>query len=363
MNDEELEQMMRSGLHTKAGEVEVGSEHAALARAGARTRRHTRVGLVASATAAVIVTSVVVANQVVQDRGTAPVAGPGPTQTGANWRVESYGGVQLRVPPDWGWGGTPIRDVQGDQRVYECGTGAFARPGADGQTVFNEGMNVPYVGRTGYYMTDVCQPVLPPSQPYVWFGAPIKVGTERPGGDFVQETVEVHGVRVTVGDDDPEELATIMGSLQAVDVDANGCASAVPKPSDGMASMSVESVSVCTYLREEGKDAVLGYSTSITGAAAQEVLDRIEAMPAGQLDCVRDLFPTRDTVVLRFHGQGEDTDVLARLDGCGGYYTGEGTRLYTKANVTPWLVDGVGLYVSGGQVGNALSGFYDRFGG
>ncbi len=98
------------------------------------------------------------------------------------------------------------------------------------------------------------------------------------------------------------------------------------------------------------------------------MLDAFEVTPegAGAMDCSPDILPSLDVVLLRFHGQSEDIDVPVRLDGCGGYYTGGrqgGVRPFTRANVTPWLVDGVGLYASGGQVGNAISGFYDRFGG
>ncbi len=112
MNDEELEQLMRTGLHTKADEVADHGGYAALAREGARARRHTRVGLVAAATAAVLVGSAVVANQVAQDRETTPIAGPNPspgvtTESGepsapvpADWRVESYNGVQLYATGD-----------------------------------------------------------------------------------------------------------------------------------------------------------------------------------------------------------------------------------------------------------------------
>jgi len=385
MNDEELEQVMRSGLHTKAGEVEVGGEYAALARAGARTRRHTRVGLVAAVTAAVIVASVAVADRVGQDPDPTLIAGPGttdasPDRTGetsavpGDWRVESYGGVQLRVPSDWGWGGVPMKDPAPGPRLMSCGEGAFAFPGDDGQTRFVDDRDMPYVGRAGYYMTDMCtsggveqgDATAPPmtTHPWVWLGSPLAIGTVELPNDFVQETVEVNGLRVTVGDDDPQELATILGSIEGVEVDDNGCASAttLPKQSDDLTPMAVESVSVCEYRLRDGSDPLLGYSTSITGSAAQRVFDAIYETPGGQLECDPDVSPSADFVLLRFRSQSEDIDVPVRLDGCGGYYTGGrqgGTRLFTRANVTPWVVDGIGLYASGGMVGNAISGLYD----
>ena len=39
----------------------------------------------------------------------------------ADWRYESYDGVQVRVPPDWGWGGAPI-GTGADET--SCGTDA-----------------------------------------------------------------------------------------------------------------------------------------------------------------------------------------------------------------------------------------------
>jgi len=373
MNDEELEQVMRSGLHTKAGEVEVGSEHAALARAGARTRRHTRVGLVAAVAAAVIVAAVAVADRVSQDPDPPPIAGPG------GWRVESYGGVQLRVPPDWGWGGVPMKDPAPGPRLMSCGEGAFAFPGDGGQTRFVDDVDMPYVGRADYYMTDICtsggvdqgSPTAPPvaKHPWVWLGSPLAVGTVELPNDFVQETVEVNGVRVTVGDDDPEELAAILGSLESVEVDAHGCdtsttlpntSTTLPNTSQALIAMAVDSVSVCEYRLVDGSSPILGYSTSITGSGAQRVLDAIKETPEVAVDCSPDIMPSLDVVLLRFHGQSEDIDVPVRLDGCGGYSTGgQGGRLFTRANVTPWVVDGVGLYVSGGRVGNAIFGLYD----
>jgi hypothetical protein len=227
-------------------------------------------------------------------------------------------------------------------------------------------------------MTDMCtsggveqgDATAPPmtNHPWVWLGSPLAVGTVELPNDFVQETVEVNGVRVTVGDDDPEELATMLGSLEPVDVDANGCEAStrVPEPSAelGPASTSVESVSVCAYRHgEDGSGVTLGYSTTVSGAAAQRVFDAIKEMPEVVLDCDPTFPPRLDDILLRFHGDQGDVDVLVRLDGCGGYYTGEGVRLFTHDNVTPWVVDGIGLYASGGMVGNAISGFYDRYGG
>lgn len=380
MDDEQLERAMRDGLRRKAYEVEVGGGYAETAHRGARRRGRVKVAGAALVAAAVIVPVAVIAQQsagtdtVATDgssSGAAPnasgwTAGPAPAVP-ANWRVESYNGIQLRVPPDWGWGGTPSH-LPGSDGLGFCGPGAFAYPGEDGVTHFKEEVDMPYVGRAGYSMTDICLGhwVASPRHPWVWLGAQIDVGTEELSNGFAQQTVEVGGVHVTVGDDDPEEMATILGSLEAVDVDANGCEvetdlSGSPQGLGGI--NGVRSVSVCVYRHLDDESVMLGYSTTLAGEPAQHTFDVIEQTPAGVIDCgdPQDSLPL-DDVILRFRGRGGDVDVLARLGGhlgtCGGYYTGPEARLFTRANVEPWVVDAVGLYVSGGMVGNALSGIF-----
>lgn len=61
-----------------------------------------------------------------------------------------------------------MTDLGGVHDLLMCGDGAFAYPGPDGETVFKENVDMPYVGRANYYMTDVCVGGLPvPTQPYV----------------------------------------------------------------------------------------------------------------------------------------------------------------------------------------------------
>lgn len=383
MDDEQLERAVRDGLHLKADEVEVVGGYAEAAHRGARRRGRVKVAAAALVAAAVIVPAAVIAQQ---SAGTDNVATDGKSNDGgrdasgwtggpapvapANWRVESYNGVQLRVPPDWGWGGTPSH-LPGSDSLGFCGPGAFAYPGEDGITRFTEEVDMPYVGRAGYTMTDVCMGdwFASPEHPWVWLGARIDVGTEKLSDDFVQQTVEVGGVRVTVGDDDSVELATILGSVKAVEVDANGCqvtADLAGSPQGLSGLDTVRSVSVCVYRHREDESVMLGYSTTLAGPAAQHVFDAIEQTSGGVPDCGSPQdFPPLDDVVLRFRGDSGDVDVLARLGGqfgaCGGYHVGQqGVRLFTRANVEPWVVDAVGLYVSGGMVGNALSGLFHR---
>lgn len=379
MSDDRLEEAFRASLRERAGDVTADGAIAEVARAGARRRQRIKVAVAGAAAVAVIAPVGVLAALNRDGESSVNVADPAPTSgattepgtadpTGssggvpANWRVESYDGVQLRVPPDWGWGGVPSEDFGRGDRLYMCGDGAFAYPGPNGATLFEEGADRPYVGRTNYMMTDVCMaPLMAPTQPYVWLGSPVAVGTAELENGFTQQTVEAGGLRVTVASDDAQELATILGTVEAVDVDANGCevVSRLGESGDPVAGLDeVDSVSVCAYRHKDGQEVVLGYSTSIDGVAAQQLLERVKASPPGDVDCNPDPRYRLDDVVLRFHGANEDADVLVRLDRCSGYYTGEGVRSLTRANVEPWVVDGVGLYVSGGHWGTALSGLF-----
>lgn len=386
MSDDRLEEAFRASLRERAGDVTADGGIAEVARAGARRRQRTKVAVAGAAALAVIAPIGVLAalnrdggpsvnvadpapsSEVTTDAGaTDPTSPPGDVP--ANWRVESYDGVQLRVPPDWGWGGVPMDDFGGGEALMMCGTGAFAYPGPSGETLFKEDVDMPYVGRANYYMTDMCmgEPLphesdsgWPPStKPHVWLGSPLEVGTEVLKNGITRETVEVGGVRVTVANDDANELGTILSTLEAVEVDANGCeaVSGLAESGDPLADLDkVDSASVCAYRHKDGEGVFLGYSTFIEGEPAQQLLERIKSEPAVVLRCAAG--PRLDDVVLRFHGPDATRDVLVRLDGCSGYYTGEGVRLLTRGNVEPWVVDGVGLYVSGGQIGNALSGLF-----
>jgi methionine aminopeptidase len=55
-----------------------------------------------------------------------------------------------------------------------------------------------------------------------------------------------------------------------------------------------------------------------------------------------------DTVVLRVHGSAADADVTVHLGTCSpGHLYGDPYKALARANVEPWVVDGLGLYVSG----------------
>lgn len=108
------------------------------------------------------------------------------------------------------------------------------------------------------------------------------------------------GVRVTVADDNPDELAMIFATVEGVNVDANGCESA-------------------SRLAEAG-DPFAG-------------LDRVDFVSVCAYRCVPS--PRLDDVVLRFRGPDGDANALVRLDGCSGYYTGAKESASSLAPILP----------------------------
>ncbi len=377
MNDDDLDQLFRHGLQARADEVAPQREYAAAARRGAQRRRQLRAGLASAAVLAVIVPAAVISAQRGDDSNGAPAGrltnqtATGPTSGGATadatattgtppeavpagWRVESYGGVQLWVPPDWSWGASPV-DVPGE---------------ASGPYMCDESREGPYVGRP-LMLSDACAGgSLPrPTASRVWFDSPLDVGTADLGGGFTQQTVDIGGMHVTAADSNPDELATIIGSAQAVDTDANGCAADLSDSppltrtdQDPLVTLGeAESVSVCVYAQPwqrkgtAGEDAPftgLKYSTEILGQDAQQVVDALRATPVdhGAQCLVGEV--GLDTPVLLIEGSEGSAVFDVSFTPCStGYFDGHRFRDLTTANVATWDKDGVGTYTYGGNSG------------
>ena len=372
-DDRRLEELLRRSLMRRAEEADAYGEYAATARADARRRRRTK--RAAAGAGALAVVAAVAATTLTADPDPDSVADRQPTGPRTSlqppvdadttrWRVESYDGVQLRVPPRWGWGGVPVLSRQG---LTYCGDGAYAYPTRNG-TQQTEDRAMPYVGRPGYALTDVCVSGLDrePRHPFVWFGSPADEGSAELTNGFWRETVDVEGVRISVVDDDPDELAAIVGSIQAVDSDAHGCPAweRLPERWGSLAAVDgVSSVAVCLYQAadplEQNPRVDLGYSTAVTGVAADELLDRLRARRPLQHRCAPQT-PAPDIAVLWFQGSGSATHVRVDIYDCPGYRDSDGWRPLGRADVALWLVDAVPLYAGGGMVGNALTPFGAR---
>ncbi|KQY56610.1 MULTISPECIES: hypothetical protein [unclassified Nocardioides] len=275
--EQDLERIMRQGLAERAEEAADSLEEPLATRPGRR-----RNWLAAAAVAAALVVGVPLAWQAIDRDDTGPTGGDEvATDDGGPpaWRVESYGGVQVRVPPSWGWGGAPMRNVDpGDDRPLDCGAAAFVRPGSSDYEFIPK--NTPYVGRP-VMMTDACTVLTGrelselgvPTSDSVWLDAVgVQPGTVDVGNGYVRETVKVGDDTVTVTSDDPELRTKILATAESVEVDANGCATDATwddVPDGTLREIEPESLSVCSYMTYRGETTLVWSARRDTDDAAQ----------------------------------------------------------------------------------------------
>ncbi|WP_067441121.1 hypothetical protein [Nocardioides jensenii] len=274
--EQDLERIMREGLTAHAEHAPDRLQEPVNTRAG-----RSRTWVVAAAAAAALVVGVPLGWQAIDRAGDGPsgneqvAAEDGGT---ANWRVESYDGLQVRVPRTWGWGGAPMQDSFGEDQVLDCGVAPFVVPGGSDYEVVPK--NTPYVGRP-VMMTDACTVLTSekatelgvPRADSVWLNAAaVRPGTVDVGDGYVRETVTVGNGTVTVTSDDAALRKQILGTAEAVDVDANGCDtnrswSGIP---DGqLDEVEPESLSVCSYETRRGKTTLIWSARRDADAATQ----------------------------------------------------------------------------------------------
>jgi DNA-directed RNA polymerase specialized sigma24 family protein len=265
----------------------------------------------------------------------------------SGWRYESYAGVQLRVPPTWGWGGAPIRGTFNDGRLGSCGTSqAFSQPGSASGYV---PVTTPFVGRPAV-LSDVCMSWgsdgVMPGADAVWFDSPLPIG-EQHVGTRTAETRDAWDQHVTVFSADPALRREVLASVERVDVDANGCPTrAIQEPSAGVPDLTPSSLSVCVYSQDTGA-AVLLWSARRDATVARAYLAAF-GVARGPGTCART--PQGEWVALGVQddagGKGR-WDVLdlqcSRLVGHGA------SASLTVADVRPWAGEGMTAYVGAPQ--------------
>ncbi|MFZ2502280.1 MAG: hypothetical protein WAW88_06395 [Nocardioides sp.] len=325
---EALEAAMRRGLHLNADEIEAAP---ILTPAGQRRRRWQPL----AAAAAVI--AVAVGGAAMRWTGQTPDR-PDPTPGAPNsaasadegyagWRLESYAGVQLRVPESWGWGGAPTSTgfgATGDEAVLDCaGKHAYVVPGSTKYEF--EPKDTPFVGRPDF-MTDMCVGStidLETSVDYVWLGSFAPLGVRELDGGFTAETVDVGGQRVTVTTRDPDLRDQIIASAAAVDTDDNGCAARlaqrVQASGTGSKAGFPDSLSVCAYRFGSKKgNGYLMWSQRIDGAAVAAYVTAVDHHSALYDPFGECSDPSQQLVVLRW-GLGREwatTDVISTGSDC-----------------------------------------------
>jgi len=266
-----------------------------------------------------------------------------------SWRVESYDGVQVRVPSTWGWGGAPVRaDYFRGDKLGACGANQAA-VNSDGSRSSYVSSVTPFAGRPAV-MSDLCMSWgsdgVMPSTDAVWFGSPLPVGVKGLGS-VVAETRAVGGQHVTVFSADSHLRREVLGTAEAVDTDANGCPTvAVQQPSPGPARLDPTSLSVCVYSQDTGVPVLL-WSGREDAAAARSYVDafgRASTDPAKP--CAQT--PNGQWVALGVSGGGEEKrwDVV-NLDCSRIVGADRAEAPLMPATLDPWAHNAVKAYVSG----------------
>ena len=169
------------------------------------------------------------------------------------------------------------------------------------------------------------------------------------------------GLYLTVFSDDDSLRQRILDSARVIDgKDFNGCPPDHPlartpqgrPPNTGsLASIgSVESITVGRYaiaVRPEERSYAAGWrapligSSTLTGEAAQALVDAITSAPAGSGPNVKDCSDSygSEVMVLTVHGSDRDQEVLVRYNGChfNGTDDGAALRQLTSDVVQPLL--------------------------
>ncbi|MDX6359390.1 MAG: hypothetical protein QOH37_2444 [Nocardioidaceae bacterium] len=264
----------------------------------------------------------------------------------ATWRVESYAGVQVRVPATWGWGGAPIHAdfFEGSSRLGACGADQAA-VGPDSSTTSDASSTTGFVGRPAV-LTFRCVPWgsdgVMPSTDALWFGSPMKLGFKALG-PVVAETRAIGGQRVTVFSADPQLRREVLGSAEAVDTDANGCPTrAVQAPVAGPSGLTASSMSVCVYSQDTGVPVLL-WSGREDAAAARHYVDAVAGASAGA--CTSS--PQGEWVALGLAGDGGERWDVVNL-GCARIMTARGPAASLgPGTLGPWAHNAIRAYVSG----------------
>jgi hypothetical protein len=328
-DDEQLGQIMREGLTARADRID--------GRLGALTppRSSRRGRWLTVAAAAVLATGGTLTWQALSggDGSPGPFAADGPVP--ADWRAESYGGVEVFVPPTWIEGFGPMAAPDGTGEALWC----------------MDGSQGDYVGRP-VFGSDVCEGFNPtetrgePVADSVWFGAPLPEGTVELGGNYTRVTREVAGVTVTVQTEDPALGQQILATAEAVDVDANGCRTHLDGPPSAQASTGAAILPVCLYDVAPDLDATLIWSGVVSDAAAYT--QAVDAARGGD-----ELAACKRSPEGQWVSVGPDVIDFS----CQKILSAGGDAHLTRATAEPWASDGTRAYV-GGPISGDWSGLF-----
>lgn len=278
---------------------------------------------------------------------------PGPSavvSTGADpdlpdgWRWESYGGVEVAVPGDWGWD-------NGTQRLSQWCVGTTAKP---------------VVGRPGAATLAGCPGGTPApgalvaktGQVVAFDRTPDPDGTGHEGD---QTVVRLNGVQITVNA--PAELRErIVRTVRRAETDSYGCPATHPIVKDpaqrpakpvGVTSLTdVSSVSACKFQLDYGladgdevsPDLRLISSLRLDGAAADRAIRAIGQAPLGggpdhPEECLPEVSRGSELIVLLVTSAAGRTEIVIRYSGCdhNGFDDGIAVRSLTAGAIAPFI--------------------------
>jgi hypothetical protein len=201
-----------------------------------------------------------------------------------------------------------------------------------------------YVGRP-VFGSDMCigfdgEHQAAPTVDSVWFGAPVPEGTRRLG-DFTQITRAVGDSSVTVTTHDPALGAQIIGSLEAVDVDANGCRTHIDGPPSAEVATGETKLPVCLYEVAPDLSTRLIWSGVVSDPAAYT--QAVDAARGGG-----ELAASKRSAEGEWVSVGPDVVDFS----CQKILSADGDSHLTRATVEPWASDGTRAYVGGPIDGN-----------
>ncbi|HYQ67107.1 hypothetical protein [Actinophytocola sp.] len=279
--DDELTAALTHTLRHHAEEAPStdGLPEKAMAIATRRRRRRVNASIAAIV---VLVVGVPVAVMRTVDGGNGTPSGPAVAakadQADPGRRWESYHGVEVQVPEDWGYGIfqlTPCLSQETREKWH-------AQPGV--------------VGRPGPIAAVGCTIDWRPSdfwENWLVFADNGKVGKDEFEGGWVKETRRINGVFVSVFSKDAALRKSIFDTARPVGgIDANGCPSDHPVTADpgsyrpdaggGLPPTdTVTSISVCRYALKSLSTPSLLSSGRITGRTAEEAVDALRSAPEG----------------------------------------------------------------------------------
>lgn len=271
-----------------------------------------------------------------------------PVEAPAGWRWESFGGVQVAVPGDWGWG-------VGGQRLSQWG---ISTPGDRAE---------PIVGRPGPVTAVGCPAAEDGTDPGTLLentGSVVAFERdtgEEPGTTHEGDRTSVLLAGIVVRVQAPADLRErIVATVHEVDGprDVYGCPitdpiwtdpDRRPDPAVDVASLTgVDAVSVCRYVVGDPAARMPGYplvsSLRLSGDAAQDVVAAIAAAPPGggpdnPGDCSVDYSYGDDLMVLHVTSDAAESTVHVRYSGCdhNGFDDGVMLRGLTRDAMQPLL--------------------------